>query len=137
MDDIIIDQQDLRNVFGPFDKHIKIVEEAFATSVVERNGNVRIIGDERSRALTVAVLSELMELSKRGNTITEQQVRYSVDMQSENVKDSLLSADDTVICRTTTGKSVKPKTLGQKAYVDAMKKNMIHAYGTATSVSAC
>ena len=125
MDDIIIDEQDLRNVFGPFDKHLKIIEKAFHTSVVERDGLIRIIGDENGRALTQAVLSELMELSKRGNTITEQQVRYSVEMQSENVKDSLLSADDTVICHTTTSKSVKPKTLGQKAYVDAMKKNMI------------
>ncbi len=125
MDDIIIDEQDLRNVFGPFDKHLKIIENAFHTSVVERDGLIRIIGDENGRALTQAVLSELMELSKRGNTITEQQVRYSVEMQSENVKDSLLSADDTVICHTTSGKSVKPKTLGQKAYVDAMKKNMI------------
>ena len=125
MDDIIIDQQDLRNVFGPFDKHIKIIEDAFGTSVVERNGNVRIIGDERARVYTEAVLSELVQLSKRGNTITQQQVEYCVEMQSQNVKDSLLAADDTVICRTTTGKSVKPKTLGQKAYVDAMKNNMI------------
>ena len=70
-------------------------------------------------------LEELFELSKRGNTITEQQVRYSVEMQSDNIKDSLLSADETMICRTINGKPVKPKTLGQKEYVDAIKKNMI------------
>jgi phosphate starvation-inducible PhoH-like protein len=74
---------------------------------------------------TQGILDELYELSRRGNTITEQQVRYSVEMQNENIKDSLLEADDTMICHTMNGKPVKPKTLGQKAYVDAIKKNMI------------
>ncbi|MCR5687099.1 MAG: PhoH family protein [Lachnospiraceae bacterium] len=125
MEEIRTDQQNLRNVFGPFDSHIKIIENAFSTTVVERDGEVRIIGEENGRRLTAAVLTELIALSERGTAITEQQVRYCVDMQSENVKDSLLSTDDTVICHTMNGKAVKPKTLGQKTYVDAMKKNMI------------
>ena len=125
MDDLHIEQQHLRNIFGPFDSHIKIIEKAFGTSVVERDGSIRILGDELPCRLTFAVLAELYELSKRGNTINSQQVNYSVEMQSMNIKDSLLSADETVICHTVAGKSVKPKTLGQKAYVDAIKKNMI------------
>ena len=125
MDDLRIEEQDLRNIFGPFDSHIKIIEKAFGTTVVERDGAVRILGEVNPAQLTANVLSELNELSKRGNTITEQQVRYSVEMQAENINDSLLSADETMICRTISGKPVKPKTLGQKAYVDAIKKNMI------------
>ncbi len=125
MDDLRIDEQDLKNIFGPFDSHLKIIEKAFGTTVVERNGVVRILGDALPCRLTGAVLDELYEMSKRGNTITEQQVRYSVEMQSANVKDSLLDADGTVICHTINGKPVKPKTLGQKSYVEAIKKNMI------------
>jgi len=125
MDELRIEQQDLRNIFGPFDSYLKIIEKAFGTTVVERDGHVKILGEMIPTQLTSAVLEELLELSKRGNTITEQQVRYSVDMQSQNIKDSLLSADDTIICHTMNGKAVKPKTLGQKTYVDAIKKNMI------------
>lgn len=125
MEDERIDQQDLRNVFGPYDSHLKIIEKAYGTTVVERDGSVKILGEMLPAQLTGEVLKELIEMSKRGNTITEQQVRYSIEMHSENVKDSLLSADDMTICHTMSGKSVKPKTLGQKAYVDAIKKNMI------------
>ena len=125
MDFQIIDEQNLRNIFGPFDSHLKIIENAFNTTVALRNGNVRIIGEAGGIARTESVLDELYELSKRGNTITEQQVRYSVEMQNENITDSLIEADDTVICHTMNGRPVKPKTLGQKAYVDAIRKNMI------------
>ena len=125
MNDLHIEQQHLKNIFGPFDAHLKIIEKAFGTSVVERDGSIRILGDELPCSLTAAVLNELYELSKRGNPISEQQVDYSVEMQSMNIKDSLLSADETVICHTVNGKSVKPKTLGQKAYVEAIRKNMI------------
>ena len=113
MDELRIDEQDLRNIFGPFDSHIKIIEKAFGTTVVEA---AQRTGD---------VINELYELSRRGNTITEQQVRYSVEMHEENINDSLITADDSLICHTMNGKPVKPKTLGQKAYVDAIRNNMI------------
>ncbi len=75
MDDLRIDEQDLRNIFGPFDSHLKIIEKAFGTTVVERDGTVKILGDGLPCQLTRAVLDELYEMSKRGNMITEQQVR--------------------------------------------------------------
>ncbi|MCR5590497.1 MAG: PhoH family protein [Lachnospiraceae bacterium] len=125
MDELRTDQKNLKNIFGPFDSHIKIIEKAFNTTVVERDGVIKILGEENPKRLTAAVLDELIKMSERGNTITEQHVRYSVEMQADNIKDSLLSADETVICHTMNGKSVKPKTLGQKAYVDAMKNSMI------------
>lgn len=125
MDDLHIDEHNLRNIFGPFDSHLKIIEKTFGTTVVERDGAVRILGETIPAQMTAAVLEELFEMSQRGNTITEQQVRYSVEMQSDNIKDSLLSADETMICHTINGKPVKPKTLGQKEYVEAIKKNMI------------
>ncbi|MBE5849810.1 MAG: PhoH family protein [Lachnospiraceae bacterium] len=125
MDELRIDEQDLRNIFGPFDSHIKIIEKAFGTTVVERDGAVKILGELSAAQRTGEVINELYELSRRGNTITEQQVRYSVEMHEENINDSLITADDSLICHTMNGKPVKPKTLGQKAYVDAIRNNMI------------
>ena len=83
MADIGIDEKDLRNIFGPFDSHIKIIEEAFGTTVIERDGAVKILGDAADVARCRAVMDELYEISQRGNDITEQQVRYSVEMHME------------------------------------------------------
>lgn len=120
-----IDPKDLKNIFGPFDSHLKIIEKAFNTTVVVRDGSVKILGEIVPCMLTGNVISELEQLSKRGNLITEQQVRYSIDMQMENKKDTLIEVDDDLICYTMNGRPVKPKTLGQKNYVDSIRKNMI------------
>lgn len=125
MNDFIIDPDNLKNIFGPFDSYLKIIEKAFHTTVVIRDGNVKILGDDLPCAMTRGVIEELTALSERGNTITEQNVRYSIDMQMENKKDTLLEVDGSMICYTMNGKPVKPKTLGQKNYVDAIKNNMI------------
>ena len=66
MTEIHIEEQDLRNIFGPFDSHLKIIENSFNTSVVEREGMIKILGDDRACALTESVLGELTELSRRG-----------------------------------------------------------------------
>lgn len=125
MSDFEIDPRELNNIFGPFDSYLKIIEKAFGSCVVVRDNNVKIIGNTAQIYKTECVINELYELSKRGHSITEQQVRYSIDMQNENMTNTILDADDTLICLTMNGKPVKPKTLGQKKYVDAIKNNMI------------
>ena len=69
--------------------------------------------------------NNLIELSKRGNTITEQNVDYAISLSFTENDDKILEIDKDIICRTVTGKPVKPKTLGQKQYVDAIRKKMI------------
>jgi len=125
MDDIKYTQKDLNNIFGPFDSYLKIIEKSFKTTVVVRDGNIKILGDVLSSQMTGNTINELLTLSQNGNTITEQQVRYIVDMQLENKQDTLASIDSQMICYTMNGKAVKPKTIGQKEYVDAIKNNMI------------
>ena len=125
MDEFQIEPKDLKNIFGPFDSYLKIIENTFGTTVTLRNGTVNILGDFDGVRRTRNVLDELYKLSVRGNTITEQEVRYSVDMQIEDKSDTLLSVDGDMICYTMSGKPVKPKTLGQKAYVDAIREKMI------------
>lgn len=95
-------------------------------TVISRDGGLKLIGNEEQVRRAGQVLLELVELSKRGNQITEQNVDYALALAVE--KDSggaLLSIDEDTICHTISGKSIKPKTLGQKQYVDAIRKDMI------------
>lgn len=122
---IQITSDNAKNIFGTFDSYIKKIEKSFGVSVINRDDNLKIIGREDKVDMAVNVLTELNGLSERGNDITQQQVDYSIAMQMENKSDSLLEIDSDIICHTINGRPVKPKTLGQKAYVDAIRDNMI------------
>ena len=115
----------MQNIFGQFDGHIKKLERQFKVSIVDRNGSVMISGQERAVDRALSVLTELTELSLRGNVIGEQTVDYAITMSMEENEDVLLSIDKDCICHTMAGKPIKPKTLGQKNYVDAIRNNMI------------
>ncbi|MDE7044967.1 MAG: PhoH family protein, partial [Acetatifactor sp.] len=86
---------------------------------------VRISGSRAGGKRARAVIHELTELSRRGNIIQEQNVDYAITMSIEENEDVLLEIDKDCICHTVSGKPVKPKTLGQKEYVDAIRNNMI------------
>lgn len=116
---------DQQNIFGQFDSHIRKLERQLNVSVVDRNGGVRISGREPDVHRAKAVLNELAELSKRGNMIQEQNVDYAIAMSMEENEEVLLEIDKELICHTVTGKPIKPKTLGQKEYVEAIRNNMI------------
>ena len=113
------------NVFGQFDQNIKKLERAFGTTLVQRDGVVRIVGPASGVKSVSDCLSELIELSRRGNDITEQNVNYAISLAMENNTGSLTELDSDIICHTISGRPVKPKTNGQKAYVDAIHDNMI------------
>lgn len=117
--------EDQQNVFGQFDSHIKKLERQLQVSIVDRNGEIRISGARSCVRRATAVLNELTELSKRGNVIQEQNVDYAIIMSMEENEEVLLEIDKELICHTITGKPVKPKTLGQKQYVEAIRDNMI------------
>ena len=115
----------LENIFGQFDHNIKIIENALEVSVVNRGDSVKIIGEDTGVEAAKNVVNELLSLSKRGNHISEQNVRYALSLK-ENIKDHpMVKIDEDLICHTITGKPVKPKTVGQKKYVDAIRKRMV------------
>ena len=114
-----------KNVFGAFDTNIKKIERMLSVSIVDRSDGVTISGGEESVARAQQVLMDLMELSHRGNIITEQQVDYAVMLSENGESNKIVEIDKDTICRTVSGKPVKPKTLGQKKYVDAMRQCMI------------
>ncbi len=113
------------NIFGSCDSYMKLMERAFKVTITLRDSKVKIIGNEADIKSTQKVIGELLELSKRGNDITEQQVRYALDLELEKSSVDLAALDDDIICHTINGKPVKPKTAGQKQYVDSIRKKMI------------
>lgn len=121
--DIPVEHQ--KNVFGPFDLYVKKIERALRVTVIMREGELKIIGPEAAIDSAKRVFYTLTELSKRGNEITEQNVDYAVAMSFKEKENKILELDDDMICRTIQGKPIKPKTVGQKQYVDAIRKNMI------------
>lgn len=122
---IQIPAQHSQNIFGQLDYYLKKLERAFQVSIVNRGDEVKIIGTSTNIQMAVAVLKELTELSKRGNSIQEQNVEYAIAMAMEEKQNALLEIDEDLICHTVSGKPIKPKTLGQKAYADAIRDHMI------------
>ena len=114
-----------KNVFGQFDQYMKKIERAFHVTVIARDGELKIIGDEALAKRAKGIFTQLLELSKRGNVIQEQDVNYAISLAMENDHSSMVALDGDCICHTINGKPIKPKTLGQKAYVDAIRKKMI------------
>ncbi len=114
-----------KNVFGQFDNNIKKIEHTLHVTIISRDGQLKIIGGEVAAKELISVFEQLMELSKRGNEITEQNVDYALSLSFDEKESVMLELDDDIICRTVMGKPVKPKTLGQKSYVDQIRKKMI------------
>ncbi len=114
-----------REIFGAYDNYIRKVEKDLNVTIIARDGRVKVIGDEKDVRGAVAVLRQLASLSERGSHIEEQKVDYALEMRDEAPSDMLLKIDADTICHTVSGKPVKPKTIGQKAYVDAIRKNLI------------
>lgn len=115
----------MQNVFGQFDGNIKKLERQFKVSIVDRNGRVVVSGGIDQVGRAVRIIRELAELAERGNIIQEQDVDYAIAMGMEEQDEVILEIDKDCICHTVSGKPVKPKTLGQKQYLDAIRDNMI------------
>ena len=114
-----------RGLFGRYDGYIKKVEEQFQVTVIDRNGEVRVTGQKPEAEKAASLLKNLTKWSMNGNEIEEQSVDYAILMSEEENQEAIFEMDKECICYTISGKPIKPKTLGQKAYVDAIKQNMI------------
>lgn len=117
-----------RNIFGDFDRYIKKIERAFSVDVTERNGSVRINGESSLAVKNAAgVLDSLLELSKSNGRINEQQVDYAISLglEGNGHERDMVEIDKDILIRSITGRPIKPKTIGQKHYVDLIRNKMI------------
>ena len=113
------------NIFGSCDAYVKKIERTLKVTIIARDSEIKLVGAEGAVKRAASVFPQLLELSKRGNTITEQNVDYALSLSFEDKAEALSELDADVIARTVLGKPIKPKTIGQKEYIDAIKKRMI------------
>ena len=117
--------EDMRNIFGERDNYIKKIEKELNVSIINRDEYIKVCGEDSNAKKAVSLISELTELSHKGNSLNEQNINYGITLSKENNEKSLGLIDDSVICHTVSGKPVKPMTLGQREYVNSIKNNMI------------
>lgn len=127
LNEIVIEMpaEHAKNVFGQFDFFIKKIEKTLSVTIVARDGELKILGSQVATTKAKNILNQLIELSKRGNIINEQNVDYAISLSFEDNEEALVEIDKELICHTINGKPIKPKTIGQKSYIDLIKKNMI------------
>ena len=115
----------LQAVLGSCDENLLTVQREYNVVLFCRGADVRITGEPEDCEKAASALRLLEELASKGSQLTEQTVRYVLSMVSDGEGESLRDLDGDGICITTSGKVVRPKTVGQKKYVDHIKKNTI------------
>lgn len=116
------------NLFGNFDGNINVIEEGFDVSIISRDNEIRIVGKADNVDRASRVVQRLMSVAVQGEVITRQSVSYLVQLANENQLDKVSEYLGDSICITARGKQIKPKTHGQKSYVNAIKNNTV-AFG--------
>ena len=113
------------SLFGSFDENIKFIEKEFDVTVISRGSELKVTGDAENVSLASRAISGLLQLINKGETLSEQNVRYVLSLVNEGNEDKLSTMSADCICISAKGKPVKPKTLGQKKYVEAIKHNTV------------
>ena len=117
--------EDILSVFGSFDQNLRMIENEFGVRVTDRDAELHIVGDEEHAALAEKAVEGLLTLSARGENIDEQRVRYILRLVQDGREEKISELGSDVVCITAKGRPVKPKTLGQKQYVEAIRKNTV------------
>ena len=117
--------EDLIAVFGSFDENIRYIEQALNVTIVSRDDDLKITGDEEMADKAVRTLEGLLTLASRGEVIDEQRVRYLITLVKEGNDDQVQKMAKDVVCITAAGKPIKAKTVGQQTYMKAIMENTI------------
>ena len=117
--------EEAAELFGSFDENIRILEGELGVSVVDRDSSLKVSGEAEAVMQGVKAIQGLLALSSRGEPLNEQNVRYVLQLVKSGQEDKIGQVARDVLCVTAKGKPVKPKTLGQKRYVDAIKANTV------------
>ena len=113
------------SLFGSFDENIRQVEEEYSVKVISRGSDLKVSGEAENVAKATRAIEGLLTLINKGEALSEQNVRYVLSMVNEGSEDKLSEMVGDCICITAKGKPVKPKTLGQKKYAEAIRKNIV------------
>lgn len=113
------------SLFGSFDENIKLIESQYNVRVISRGSEIKVSGDAENVSKAVRAISGLLMLINRGEALSEQNVRYVLSLVNEGNEDKLTEMTGDCVCITAKGKPIKPKTLGQKRYLECIKNNTI------------
>ena len=113
------------SLFGSFDENIRLIESEFSVTVLNRGSDLKISGEAENVAKATTAIERLLALINKGEALSDQNVRYVISLVKDGEEDKLMSLSGDFVCITSKGKPVKPKTLGQKKYVEAIRKNTI------------
>ena len=113
------------SLFGSFDENIKIIENEFNVSIISRGSSIKIVGDGENVSYAQRAISSMLSLINKGEALTQQNVRYALSLVKEGKEEKFSSIASDTICITAKGKPIKPKTLGQKKYCEAIENNTI------------
>ena len=117
--------EQMTDIFGSFDENIGILERELGVTVLNRNTELKVVGDEERADRAVRVIESLLVLSSRGEGINEQNIRYAIGLVEENKEEQIAELSRDVICITVKGKPIKPKTIGQRDYINAIQNNTV------------
>ena len=118
--------EQLVNLFGNLDENIKRLESKYNVSITSHSGQLKLIGETVEVSKASRAIKCLLEIINKGETLTAQNIDYVINMVEDDEDDKILNLIDVdCICVTSKGKPVKPKTLGQRKYVEAIKNNTI------------
>lgn len=113
------------SVFGSFDENLRIIENALDVKITDRDSEIKLLGDGENVMLAERTVEGLLSLAAKGEDINEQNIRYIIELVKKGQEEKIGDLARDVICITAKGKPVKPKTLGQKKYIDAINKNTV------------
>ncbi len=113
------------SLFGSFDENIKMIENEFSVAVVSRGSELKVTGEAENVSKASKAINGLLTLINKGETLSEQNIRYVISLVGEGNEDKLESMSSDCICISAKGKPIKPKTLGQKRYTQAIRDNTI------------
>ena len=122
---VVTNIDSLLNLVGSYDENIKIIQSELGVDILARGSDIRITGPDAGVDKAYTCLNGLLRIAERGESISAQQVRYFISMADDGASDEIASLSDGGICVTTSGKIIKPKTLGQKKYIDSISQNTI------------
>ena len=113
------------NIFGSFDENIRLLEQEFHVTVVNRDGELRVEGEPEETMLAAKAIQALLTLSSRGESIGEQNVRYVIGLVRAGREAQITELTGDVLCISAKGRPIRPKTIGQKEYIKSVLCNTV------------
>ncbi len=121
----IENESQLSAVFGQFDSNIRHIEKQYNVQIINRDGNIKIIGNENEASEASRAVQALIQMNSNGQVLSDQTIRYVTSMVAEGAEEQLADLGKDGVCVTSSGKIVRPRTVGQKKYIDEIKNNTI------------